>query len=109
MIDKAVDFQANPELWGTSPPPDLVKSAIQLIESVHIQGIGDLTLAHPAAAHAFYKLVMYQLALEKKTKVLPIIWAVTGINLFLLNRLGRHLLDQVASPARALLKRRRSP
>ena len=89
LIDKAMDFQANPELWDGSAPPDMVKSAIQLIESIHIQGIGDLTLAYPAGAHAFYKIVMTQLDLEKKTKVLPVIWALTGINLFFLKGTGK--------------------
>ncbi len=51
LIDKASDFQSNADLWRAHPSRELIASAIQLIESVHIQGIGDLTLAQPAAAH----------------------------------------------------------
>jgi len=37
----------------------------------------------------FYKQVTTQLSREKDTKVLPLIWLVTGLNLFGLKRLGR--------------------
>lgn len=89
LIDKQMAFQANPDLWGPSPPAHLVKSAAQLTESVHIQGIGDGSLQHPPAAFVFYKQVSHHLDLERDSKVLPLIWLVIGLNLFGLKRLGK--------------------
>jgi hypothetical protein len=81
-IDKLMAFQANPELWVKTPSPDLVKSAVQLIEALHIAGIGDASLQHPPAAYLHYVQVTNQLQRENDSKVLPLIWLVIGINLF---------------------------
>src|SRR5207249_1688527 len=72
LIDKATDFQVVAELWRNPRPPDQVKAAQQLVESVHIQGIGDASLQHKPAAHLFFKLVMEQVRLEKDSHILRI-------------------------------------
>jgi len=60
-----------------------------MTESVHIQGIGDGSLQHPAAAFVFYSQVTGQLAREKDAKVLPLFWLLIGFNLFWLKRFGK--------------------
>jgi len=81
LIDKTTDFQVAADIWRTPSSRDEVKAAIQLIESVHIQGIGGMDLSQRAGAHAFFNLVTEQLHRETDPKVLPIMWAITGLNL----------------------------
>ncbi len=80
LIDKTTDFQVAADIWRPPPSREEVRAAIQLIESVHIQGIGDASLAQPAGAHAYFRLVTEQLRLETGARLLPILWAITGLN-----------------------------
>jgi hypothetical protein len=102
LIDKQMDFQSNPELYGPNPPARLVAAAVQMTESIHIQGIGDATLQHRPAAFLFYAQVMDRLSREGDSKVLPLIWLATGLNLWFLKRVGWRI-------RRAMLERLRRP
>src|ERR1700737_3573611 len=84
LIEMTINPQANAELWSTTPPPAaLVQKAIQYVEAVHIDGIGDMA-SHPPAAHAFFRGVMDELDRERDSKVLPISGAATSLNFFFL-------------------------
>jgi hypothetical protein len=81
LIDKATDFQVVAELWHDPRPADQVTAAKQLVDSVHIQGIGDdLGLQQKPAAHFFFKMVMEQLRLENDSRALRVVWAITALN-----------------------------
>ena len=83
LIDKATDFQVVAELWRDPRPAEQVASAKQLVDSVHIQGIGDdSVLEQKPAAHFFFKQVMEQLRLENDSRALRVVWAITTLNLF---------------------------
>ena len=88
LIESHMAFLANPGLYSAHPPAELVARAIRLVEVVHIEGIGVASAEHPAA-YVFYSQVTFQLSRERDSKVLPLIWLVTGINLFALKRLGK--------------------
>lgn len=89
LVDQAMAFQARPELWQQHPPQQLVDHMLTLIEAVHIVGIGDLTAQK--SAHWHLKVTENEFNREWDSKVLPLIWAVTGINLLFLKRWGRWL------------------
>ncbi len=80
LIERLMAFQATPELWSPHPPAHVVAYAVGLIESVHIGGIGDGSLQGRAAAYVFYMQMTHQLSRERDSKILPVIWLVTGIN-----------------------------
>jgi hypothetical protein len=85
IIDKTTDFQVVAELWRDPRPADQVTAAKQLVDSVHIQGIGDDSgLQQKPAAHFFFKQVLEQLRLENDSRALRVMWAITGLNLFVL-------------------------
>jgi len=52
---------------------------VDLTDSIHLFAIGDQRMAQ---AHAHFHLLRAQLQMEKDSKILPLIWLVTGINLF---------------------------
>jgi hypothetical protein len=79
LIDQAMAFQATPELWQATPPKHLVDHMLELIEAVHIVGIGDSD--QQKAAHFFYKQAVEALEVEAADQVLAVAWAVTGFNL----------------------------
>jgi len=80
LIDKATDFQVVAELWRKARPAEQVAAAQQLVESVHIAGIGNETLEQKPAAYVFFKMVMQQLRLEHQSRALAVLWAVFGLN-----------------------------
>lgn len=82
LIDQAMSFQANPELWTANPPQGMVDHMLELIEGVHLLGIGDLT--NKASHWMLVKQVEPALDDELASQVVPVIWAVTGVNLFFL-------------------------
>lgn len=94
LIDKQMDFQGNVELYGLPRRQDLVDAAVQMTESIHIQGIGDASLEHPAAAFVFYNQVVTQLGLERDVAPTGVVlWFVSGLNVFPLQRAMRAALD----------------
>ena len=88
LVDQLMAFQASPLLWvPNAQQAGLEAHAITLIEAVHLLGIGDV--ANSKATHWAYIEVGDELGSEQTTKVLPVIWAVTGFNLYLLKRWGK--------------------
>jgi hypothetical protein len=80
-IDKATDFQVAAELWRNPAPAEQVAAAKQLVDSVHIVGIGaDEGLQQKPAAHAFFTIVNTQLGLDQESRALAVLWVVFGIN-----------------------------
>lgn len=80
-IDKATDFQVVAELWRNPAPADQVAAAKQLVDSVHIVGIGDNEgLQQKPAAHAFFNMVNAQIRLEQSSRTLAVLWVVFGLN-----------------------------
>ena len=96
LIDKQMDFQANPELYDPHRPQYLVDAAVQMTESIHIQGIGDASLQHPPAAYLFYEQLMDRLGRERDAPKLAAVWCVTGLNLLPLKDLSRRALAYVS-------------
>jgi hypothetical protein len=93
-------FQANPELWFPNPHQDALKSYMcQLTEAIHTRGIGDDELV--VGTHALFSRAVAELNVEKESKVLPLIWAATGFNLFF-GRGWRAWLDPRLEQARRL-------
>ena len=85
LVDQLMEFQSTPELWVPGPQKQaLTDHVLELIEAIHIVGIGDL--ANMKAAHAGYKVAGDELGREQRTKILPIIWVAIGLNLFFLKR-----------------------
>lgn len=84
LIDQAIAVQSNAEVWVAHPHPELLARLLGMIEAIHLQGIGDLN--PPFAAHWHFQRVVTEMNREKRSKVLPFIWAVTGVNLFFLKR-----------------------
>jgi hypothetical protein len=80
LIDKATDFQVVAELWRSPQPADQVLAAKQLVESVHIVGIGNEGLEQKPAAFQFFKLVTEQLRIENESRVIRWTWAITAVN-----------------------------
>lgn len=87
LIDEAMLFQANAELWRANPPQAITDRMIELIEAVHIAGIGDLTAQK--AAHWYFTQTETELLRELNYRALPIVWAVTGLNLLFVSDWGR--------------------
>jgi hypothetical protein len=87
LIDQAMLFQANAELWRANPPPAISARMIELIEAVHIAGIGDLNAQK--AAHWYFMQTETELLHELKYRGLPIVWAVTGLNLLFVSDWGK--------------------
>jgi hypothetical protein len=80
LIDKATDFQVVAELWRKPRAAEQAAAAQQLVESVHVAGIGNETLEQKPAAYVFFKMVMQQLRLEHDSGALALLWAVFGLN-----------------------------
>lgn len=83
-IDAAMAFQASPDLWlkgrwTSSRQKELAVQMVDLTDSIHLFAIGDQRMGQ---AHAHFHLLCTQLRMEKDSKVLPLLWLVTGINLF---------------------------
>ncbi len=78
LIDQAMAFQATPELWQPHPPKYVVDHMLELIEAVHIAGIGDSS--KQKAAHWFYKQAVEALGTEMDDRAVSIAWAITGVN-----------------------------
>jgi hypothetical protein len=88
LVDQLMAFQASPLLWvPNAQQAGLEAHTITLIEAVHLLGIGDV--ANSKAAHWAYLEVGDELGREQTTKILPIIWAIIGINLYFLKRFGK--------------------
>ena len=96
LIDKQMAFQANADLFSPQRPQYLVDAAVQMTESIHIQGIGDASLQHPPAAYLFYKQVVDLLDREHDAGMLAAIWFLTGRNLFPLKDLSLRALTYVS-------------
>jgi hypothetical protein len=86
LIDQAMAFQAIPELWVAKPSPDIEKHMLQLIEAVHIAGIGASAEEENRAAHWFFMQVVPELEREAKLGAWARIWGVTGFDLRFLGR-----------------------
>jgi hypothetical protein len=78
LIDKAMYFQANPELWVKDPPDALVEYMVKLTEAIHIQGIGDDELR--VGAHAHYRQVLAELKRERESRLLPAVWFLSSLH-----------------------------
>lgn len=91
-IDSAMALQANPELWLAGPPKALVNRMIDLTDAIHLFAIGDDAMGQ---ANAWFGVLQAELSKERRTRVLPIIWILTGINLLPLKLMQRQLLDKV--------------
>ena len=111
LIDKTTNFQIAADIWRTPRPADEVRAAIQLIESVHIQGIGGMDLSQRAGAHAFFKLVNDQLRRETSAPAYSVIWALSGLNLSFVKgwsepllRRGQHAWRLTADFGRRIVK-----
>jgi hypothetical protein len=88
LVDQLMAFQAaTPQLWVQSPPQHLLDRVLELIAAAHLLGIGDI--ANSKAAHWGYVEAGDELGREQTTKVLPVIWAITGFNFFFLKRWGK--------------------
>ena len=92
LIDKQMDFQANVDLYRPDRAQYLVTAAVQMTESIHIQGIGDASLQHPPAAFLFYRQVVARLERERRLRIVAALWFVTGLNLYPLRRALRPLM-----------------
>jgi len=80
LVDSAHSFQSNIELWDKSKrTKDIEDHAIFLQQRLHEKGIGDDTIP---AAHLMYKNLKSELDREDNSKVLPIIWLITGFSFF---------------------------
>jgi len=89
LIEQAMLFQANAELWRANPPPAITARMIELIEAVHIAGIGDLTAQK--SAHWYFTQAEAELVRELNYRALAIVWAVTGVNLLFVSDWRRGL------------------
>lgn len=88
LVDALIAFQAaTSDLWLQNPPQHLLDRDIELITAVHLLGIGDV--ANSKAAHWGYVEAVDELGREQTTKVLPVIWAITGFNFYFLKRWGK--------------------
>jgi hypothetical protein len=88
LVNQLMAFQAaTPDLWLQNPPQHLLNRVNELLAAVHFLGIGDI--ANSKAAHWGYAEAGDELGREQTTKVLPVIWAITGFNLFFLKRWGK--------------------
>lgn len=78
-------FSLTPDLWDSNDPDknpkniNLHKHALDLLHNIHDFGIGN---ERNSAAHTTFIYLREQVLIEKKSKILPIIWLITGINLF---------------------------
>ena len=78
LIDQAMAFQATPALWQQNPPNHVRAHMLQLIEAVHVAGIGDDV--QNKAAHWHFGQLEAELLREMNLRALPAVWAVTGVN-----------------------------
>jgi len=99
MIDRITNLQVAAVTGSKPRPPDQVKAAIQLLESVHLQGIGDHGTSKQAGAHVFHNFAQDELRREQDSIAVSAVWAVSGLNLSSLNV----LLDLLVRPARRAL------
>ena len=82
-IDSAMGIQANAELWEPSPHPQLLQRMTELTTAIHVFAIGT---EDSGAAYQRFRLLQDEVQTEADTKLLPILWMVTGINLLLIKR-----------------------
>ena len=86
LIDQAMAFQARPELWVANPSKHMVDHMLELIEAVHLAGIGGDQDGDNKAAHWYFKHVETELEQEDKIRVMTVVWGVTAINFRFLRR-----------------------
>jgi hypothetical protein len=78
LVDAAMDFQANPDIWKPRPNRALVKRMLDLTCQIHWYGISN---SNEPLTYTYFVLVNQELEIEKSTKVLPFLWFLLGINL----------------------------
>ncbi|MFH1535511.1 MAG: hypothetical protein ABIC96_00345 [Patescibacteria group bacterium] len=78
LIDEAINFQSNPELWD-KPTKKLQNRMLELTCQVHWYGIGD---SKQPLTHTYLKLTKQNLQKELDSKFIPLIWLITNINFF---------------------------
>lgn len=79
LIDLYNGFVTNVELWDKAAPSEAVDRAQNLYVTIHIGGIGGY---NDNGARKAYLDIRTEIDKEKNSKIIPIIWLVTGINLF---------------------------
>jgi len=95
LIDQAMAFQATPALWQPNPPKYLEAKMLELIEAVHVAGIGDD--ANNKAAHWYFTQAETELIREINLRYLPIVWAMTGVNASFLLRWWKWLARRLTT------------
>jgi hypothetical protein len=83
LIDSVMLLQANPELWRPAPSPQLLDRIMELTTAVHVYAIGT---DNSGAAHQHFRQLLQALQGEMDTRVLPVVWILTGLNFFRLKR-----------------------
>lgn len=83
LIDVAMMFQSNSELWKSKPDKSLELRMVEVTEQIHWYGINN---SNKPFAYRYFKSVTKELKLERESKVLPIIWLLLNINLFSIKR-----------------------
>lgn len=87
LIDQAMAFQAAPDLWVAKPSSDIENHMFELLEAVHIAGIGASAHGENKAAHWYFMQVVPELEREQvKLRVWARLWGVTGFDLQFLGR-----------------------
>ena len=79
LVDSAQSFYSNSDLHSSSTEEKLKKHMTDLIQDIHVVGIGSSTTR---AAYSGYTLLMKEIEKERNLYILPFIWTLTGINLF---------------------------
>lgn len=80
LINLYQNFISHAEIWDkTSLREEYVPRALKLYIVLHIGGIGGID---DTGAHTAYQSFRKEFGKEKSSKVLPLIWLLTGINLF---------------------------
>lgn len=90
LIEVQQTFQANIELWDRSQARvnRLVRNRmLDLTGQIHWYGISD---SSKLFGYTYFQAVNKELIEENKSKIAPIIWAVTNINLFWFKKLLKY-------------------
>ncbi len=83
LIDAAMTYQANLELWVKNPKKRTLDRMHELTCQVHWYGIGD---KNEDLTHAHFKYLQSELQKEIDSKIFPLIWLITNVNLFWLKK-----------------------
>lgn len=83
LIDETMEFQSNPELWK-NPTKKLKDRMHDLTCQVHWYGIGD---SKQPLTYTYFQLTKYNLQKELDSKIIPIIWLITNVNIFWIKKL----------------------